>query len=123
MLRIAVSIAYLISCLGLTTIGTLANFGVVLGGTLLRGVGSGINWVFSTQLLLQLLPDEVRGRVFSTEFAMLTLMNASGAALGGWALDSTSLGISSILWGMSALTFFFGLLWSLWVFKMRRESI
>jgi len=115
LLRVAIGIAYLISCLGLATISSLVNFGVVLGGTLLRGVGSGINWVFSTQLLLQLLPDRVRGRVFSTEFAMLTLMNASGAALGGWALDSTSMGISRILWGMSALTLFFGGLWTLWV--------
>jgi MFS family permease len=114
-LRKAITVSYLIAALGLAVIGTLVNFWVVLGGTLLRGVGSGINWVFSTQLLLQLLPDRIRGRVFSTEFALLTLMNATGAALGGWALDTPSLELSNILWAMAALTLVLGLLWMVWL--------
>ena len=66
-------------------------------------------------LLLQLVPGEVRGRVFSMEFAFLTLAMAAGAALGGWTLDVTTLGISGLVWGMAGLTVICGLLWTVWV--------
>jgi MFS family permease len=114
-LRIAIALSYAITILGLILAAQLTSFGVVLFGTLLRAVGGGINWVFSTQLLLQLVPNQVRGRVFSTEFAMLTLSNALGAAIGGYVLDGTTLGISGLLWLMAILTAIPGLLWVLWM--------
>jgi len=114
-LRIAIGLSYAITILGLILAAQLTNFGVVLFGTLLRAIGGGINWVFSTQLLLQLVPNKVRGRVFSTEFAMLTLANAMGAAMGGYVLDGTTLGISGLLWLMAILTAIPAALWVLWM--------
>jgi len=114
-LRIAIGLSYAITILGLILAAQLTSFGVVLFGTLLRAIGGGINWVFSTQLLLQLVPNQVRGRVFSTEFAMLTLSNALGAAIGGYVLDGTTLGISGLLWLMAILTAIPGVLWVLWM--------
>ena len=113
-LRMAITASYAIATLGLIMIAPLAGFGLVLVGTVLRGVGGGIGWVFSTQLLLQKLPDRVRGRVFSTEFAMFTLASAISAAGGGWTLDSTGLGISGMLWLMAILTLIPGVLWFFW---------
>ena len=113
-LRLAIALAYAISAAGLALVATLSSFGVVLVGTFLRGFGNGIGWVFSTQLLLQLLPDRVRGRVFSTEFALFTLTNAAGAATGGWALDN--LQISTILYSMAGLSLIPGVLWTVWLF-------
>lgn len=115
-LRIAIAVAYAISAAGLAIVATLGSFGVILVGTLLRGIGAGLGWVFSTQLLLQLLPDRVRGRVFSTEFAMFTLANAVAAAGSGWLLDSGTLDISGLLIWMALLVLVPGLLWSLWLF-------
>ena len=54
-------------------------------------------------------------RVFSTEFALFTLMSAVGAASGGWALDSAAIGISEILWWTAGLTLVPGALWALWM--------
>ncbi len=113
LLRIAIVISYVISILGLLVIAPLAGFVLVLLGSLLRGIGVGINWVFSTQLLLQLVPNKVRGRVFSSEYALLTLGNAASAALAGWALDSTAVGIPGLFWGMAAATAVPGILWAL----------
>ncbi len=113
-LRIALLAAYGFIAIGLAVMAPLWSFGWVLFGALLRAVGNGLNWVFSTQLLLQLTPDRVRGRVFSTEFAMFTLANAFGSAAGGWLLDSTSLGISGSLWLTSGLILLPGLGWLLW---------
>jgi MFS family permease len=113
-LRRALSWSYVISVLGLALTAPLAGFGVVMLGNLIRAFGGGVNWVFSTQILLKALPDRLRGRIFSTEFAFFTLGNAVSAAAGGWLLDS-GLGISGSLWVITVLTMIPGLLWMLWM--------
>jgi MFS family permease len=112
--RIAIAVSYAVTAVGLVIVATLASFGVVLVGTLLRGLGVGMMWVFSTHLLLELLPDEVRGRVFGTEFAMQTLMSAVGALVAGWALDGTRLGIAGIMLISGGLVLLPGALWVVW---------
>jgi MFS family permease len=114
-MRIAIGIGYAVTVVGLGIIAPLGGFGLVLLGSLLRGIGVGLNWVFSTQLLLQLVPNQVRGRVFSTEFALLTLGNAASAALAGWVLDNTGIGITGLFWGMAAAAAIPGLLWVVWI--------
>jgi predicted MFS family arabinose efflux permease len=114
-LRVAIALSYVVAALGLGIVAPLSSFELVLFGTLLRAIGGGIGWVFSTQLLLQLVPSHVRGRVFSTEFAIFTLMNAVGAAAGGWALDAEALAIPDILWWMAGLTLLPGVLWAFWI--------
>jgi MFS family permease len=113
-LRRAILLGYLIGALGLAVTGTLINFGTVLVGTLLRGVGGGIIWVFSTQLLLQLVPGHVRGRIFATEFAIFTLASAVGASMAGALLDSST-GISGLIWWMAGLGLIPAALWALWL--------
>jgi MFS family permease len=114
-MRIAIVVAFLVSAIGLGMVAPLPSFGIVLTGSFLRGFGGGLAWVFSTQILLQLLPNRVRGRVFSTEFAIQTLMAALAAYLGGWGLDHPNVGISGMLWVMSIATLVSGLLWGLWL--------
>lgn len=116
--RLAIAISYGISAIGLAAVATVSNFAVVLLGTLLRGIGVGIAWVFSTQLLLQLLPDRVRGRVFGTEFALQTLANAVSAMIAGWALDGV-MGVAGIMWWMAGLSLLPGVLWLLWTLTHR----
>lgn len=114
-LRQALWWSYLVSILGLVLMAPLASFPLVLLGDFVRAFGGGINWVFSTQLLLQILPENIRGRVFSTEFALFTLANAISAALGGWALDNARMGVGTLLWVISVLTLLPGLLWLAWM--------
>jgi MFS family permease len=114
-LRKAIILAFLISAIGLWLTSNLVNFPLVLIGTFLRGVGAGVAWVFSAQLLLQLVPNIVRGRVFSTEFMMWNLMNAIGAGTAGWVLDN-GIGIATVLQWMAILTLLPAMLWMLWYF-------
>jgi MFS family permease len=118
-LRISLFLSYLTMSAGLLIASTLSSFGVLLLGTLTRAFGGGMLWVFSTQLLLHLVPNEVRGRVFSIEFALMTLAMATSAASSGWILDRTSLDISSLLTWMSVLVLIPGLLWGLWLVSSR----
>ncbi|NUQ64805.1 MAG: MFS transporter [Pirellulales bacterium] len=113
-LRAAILLAYFTGAAGLAVTAPLWNLAAVLAGTLCCGVGNGMIWVFSTQLLLQSVPGMMRGRVFATELAFFTLMAAAGPAVAGMALESP-LGITGVLWSMSGLTLLPAALWGLWL--------
>jgi MFS family permease len=114
-LRWALPAAFLISSIGLWIIAPLQNFWIVLSGGLLRAVGTGVNWVLATQLLLLLVPNRVRGRVFSSEFALFTLMTATSSGGVGWLLDGTNLGLSGVLRLLALLSLIPMALWVLWL--------
>jgi len=54
---------------------------------LLGHIGGSIQWVFSTTLLQQLVPDQFRGRVFAAEMALLTLILSLSTYFTGLGLD------------------------------------
>jgi len=118
LLRWYIAWGYLIGGMGLLVTAPLFNFGSVLLGTALRGVGGGIIWVFSTQLLLQMAPNQVRGRIFATEFAFFTLLSATSSAVVGRALD-TPLGVSGVVWWMAGLSVIPAILWAWWLLRER----
>ena len=109
-LRLGIFWGYLMAALGLAVGASLSSFGVVLVGTFFRGFGGSIVWVFSTQLLLQLVPNQIQGRIFATEFALFALLGAIGSAVVGAGLDA-SLGMSEVTWWMAGLTILPAILW------------
>ena len=115
-LRSWIVVGYIFGSVGLAITAPLINFGFLLLGIVVRGFGGGIVWVFSTQLLLHLVPNEVRGRVFATEFALFTLMSAAGSAIAGGVLNTSSR-IPIVLWAMAGLTLIPCALWLLWLNK------
>ncbi|UCD65435.1 MAG: MFS transporter [Deltaproteobacteria bacterium] len=54
---------------------------------LLGHIGGSIQWVFSTTLLQQIVPDQFRGRVFAAEMALLTLVLSLSTYFTGLGLD------------------------------------
>ena len=111
-LRISISLGYLIGTLGFAIVTPLFGLVEVLIGGFIRSIGGGIAWVFSTQLLLQRAPNEIRGRIFGTEFALFTLMGGISTAIVGALLDQFH--IRTILWGMAGLPLIPAVLWWLW---------
>ncbi len=94
---------------------------MVLFGELVRSMGGATVWVFSTQLLLQTAPNEIRGRVFGTELACYMLMGGIGTIIVGALLDvfpNTHL----VLWGMSGVPLIPALLWWLWLAARRNAG-
>jgi MFS family permease len=118
-LRWAIVGGYLTGAIGLIVSAQLFSFPIMLVGAFLAGLGNGVLWVFSTQLLMQAVPANVRGRVFGTEFAMFTLASAAGSAIVGVAIDST-LGISGVLTLMGLCAAFPAIGWSLWLMTRGR---
>lgn len=119
-LRAALGFGYGLAMVGLLIISSLRNLPLILLGTFLLDFSGGINWVFSTQLLMKLLPNRVRGRVFSMEFAFFTLTSAVGAGLGGWILDRAALELSAMLRWLGLLALAPAMLWALWLIRRRR---
>lgn len=111
-LRVSISFGYVIAAIGIAIMAPVSALGTVLFGGFVRSVGGGIAWVFSTQLLLQRAPNEIRGRIFGTEFALFTLMGGASSLITGALMDRFPLQV--ILSGMGALTLIPALLWSLW---------
>jgi MFS family permease len=120
-LRWAILGGYFLGTLGLAVSAPLWSLELMLLGSLLSGMGNGLLWVFSTQLLLKMVSPSVRGRVFSSEFAMFTLASAAGSATVGAALDSR-LGISGVIWVMTALTLLPAAAWTCWLLLRRQPS-
>ena len=112
LLRISITLGYLIGAFGLVITAPLFNLPTVLFGGAIRSLGNGIIWVFSTQLLFKSVPNEIRGRIFGSEIALYTLVGGIGTAIIGVLLDHFQ--VQPILWAMAALPLFPGVLWSLW---------
>lgn len=54
---------------------------------LIGHLGGSVQWVFSTTLLQQVVPDQFRGRVFAAEMALLTLVLSLSTYFTGLGLD------------------------------------
>ncbi len=119
-LRWSIALGYVLAVIGLLVIATLDSLGVVLLGILVRACGSGILWVFSTQILLQTVAPHLRGRVFSTEIALSMLMSAAGASAGGYYLEW--MGIAGAVHATAALTLVPGALWVGWLVARRARA-
>lgn len=121
-MRISIGLSYLAMAGGLSLLSALPSFGWALIGAMIRAMGGGTIWVFSTQLLFVAVPHEVRGRVFATEYALLTLAMAGSAALGGLALDRAGLRPEDLLRAMALLALVPGVLWGLWHLRPAPKS-
>lgn len=119
-LRIAIVVAYLIAASSMAVAALMVtsrySFALFLVALFFRGFGGGSVWVFASQLALQNVADQVRGRVFSTEFALFSLASAVAAGTAGWALEQPAIGYQGVVWMLPVLTLVPALLWSLWLF-------
>ena len=121
-LRKAIIVGYLLIVLGSAATAPLLSLPAVLLASIVRGVGGGIVWVFSTQLLLQNVSRSVHGRVFATEFMFFYLASALASGIVGSALDS-SLSITAIIWSMTALGLVPMTLWTLSAVRGNRKAV
>ncbi|MCE7985892.1 MAG: MFS transporter [Caldilinea sp. CFX5] len=126
-LRHAIVVAYLTAASGMVLAALMVNsgysFALFLVGLFFRGFGGGSVWVFATQLALQNVADHVRGRVFSTEFALFSLSSAVAAGAAGWALEQPVIGYQRIVWILPVLTLVPALLWGLWIWGHRQRPL
>lgn len=106
--------------LGVLGLGFASSFGWVFGASLLRAFGSGTVWVFSSAILQAIVDDEYRGRVFSFEFAILTLTQSISTLWAGVAMDQLQLSVLDVLKWTALISFTVSMVW-LW-FQTRVDA-
>ena len=99
--------------LGVVTVGLATTLGWVLTGSLMRAVGSGTLWVFSSAMLQRIVEDKFRGRVFAFEFAALTLTQSIATLWAGVALDQLALSVQGVILSAAVLSVMVTAIW-LW---------
>jgi MFS family permease len=109
--------------LGILGLGLANSFGWVLVASLLRALGSGTVWVFSAAMLQSIVDNEYRGRVFSFEFAMLTLAQSISSMWAGIGLDQLQMSVQEVLRWTSLIGFVAFLVWAWFQLWMRTQTI
>jgi hypothetical protein len=79
--------SFLVMILGLCIASVSPNMGVAGLGFLLIALGQGVAWVFSGTLAQMASDQEYRGRIFSLEFGVMTLVASASSLGGGAAVD------------------------------------
>ena len=110
-LILGAAIGMALVAVGIWGLGIAPTFGLFLLATFVRTVGSGTMWVFSAVLFQIVVPDRYRGRVFSVEFAMLTLTQSVSTLLAGILQDAPQWGIHQAAYIFSGLGVVFSFVW------------
>ncbi len=83
-------------------------------------LGGSVQWVFSTNLLQRVVPDNFRGRVFAAEMALVTLILSISTWITGAALDS-GLDPRTVAIRLALLFLIPGSIWTIWVITGSRS--
>jgi MFS family permease len=79
-------------------------------------IGGGANWTISAYGLQRFTPDEVRGRVFSFDYALITLSMAASFSLAGFASGHVS--PRAVGLGISVCGLVFAATWTAWATRL-----
>ena len=107
----AIGIAFLMGGVFYSAFGTATSFALALALLMIAHMGGSILWVNSTVLLQRIVEDNFRGRVFSTELALLTLTMAASNYLTGELLDRFHYSPRTITIGIGLFFLIPGALW------------
>jgi MFS family permease len=86
-LRRMIGPAFFITAAGYVALSGAPTLALALIAVFVAHMGGSIQWVFGTSLLQMQAPDRLRGRIFSLEYAGLTLTTAISSYLTGVASD------------------------------------
>jgi len=93
---------------------------VMIVFVLLTHTASGANWVKSTVLLQKRTMDTFRGRVFSTEWLLFTVMNSISVMIASLILEYQLIDVKNLMMIYGALMGLAGITWSLTITQKER---
>ncbi len=85
-MRWSVTVGYLVNGLGYIAFSQSSSLPLAALMVFFAHLGSGATWVLSATMLQQIVPDRLRGRIFSLDNALVTLSVALSTWLAGWAV-------------------------------------
>jgi MFS family permease len=93
---------------------------IAAGAVFVAHLGGGAQWTISSYGLQRLVPDEMRGRIFAADFALVTLTTSLSSLGAGLLADTLGRRPTALLMGLLALAW--GLIWTLWTRGMWAPS-
>jgi chromate transport protein ChrA len=102
-------------------VGVTSSIWVMIIFVLLAHIASGANWVKSTVFLQKRTVDALRGRIFSTEWLLFTIMNSISVMLAAVILEFQIVDVKILMIIYGGLMGLAGSIWSLSITK--QESI
>jgi predicted MFS family arabinose efflux permease len=114
-----ISSGFVALTVGIAAMAVAPSLGWVLAGSLVRAVGSGSLWVFSSVLLQRMVEDKFRGRVFAFEFAVMTLGQSFATIWAGVAMDQLALDVQGVILSAAVLS---AAVLAAWVWFHRRAA-
>ena len=110
----AISLSFFTACIAYLLFSQAETLLLAIPFVLLGHLGGSVQWVFSTNLLQRIVPDQFRGRVFAAEMALLTFVLSLSTWFTGAALDS-GLDPRTVAIRLALLFIIPGLLWTIWI--------
>ena len=83
-------------------------------------LGGGAQWTLSTYGLQRIVPDRIRGRVFSFDFGLVTLTMSASILIGGWIAEAA--GVRVAIGGLAAAATLWAVVWSVATTSIRRRA-
>lgn len=83
----AISLALVVFGCGYALLGAMPNLWLAAVAVAIGHLGGGAQWTLSSYGLQRIVPDRIRGRIFSFDFAMITLTFTASALITGWAAE------------------------------------
>ena len=121
-LMLGVTLGFIAMTAGTTWLVAVGGLGGLLAAALLRTLGTGTLWVFSSALLQTIVPDRFRGRVFAFEFAALTLTQSISTLAAGALQDRAGLNASAVMAVQATTSVVVTVLWALFHWRQRRVT-
>lgn len=118
-----ITLGFVLLTVGLLGLGVAPTLLMFTLFTIVRTVGTGVLWVFSAALLQMIVPDQVRGRVFAFEFALLTLTQSVSIYWAGFAQDSIGWSVPTVTLSMFALSVVTLGVWLLFYSRVRTRPL
>lgn len=109
-IRRAIPLAYLISGLFYLAFSQAPNLWVAFTVVTLAHLGGGISWTLSSVVLQQIVPNDLRGRLFSVENTLVVTTSAASTLLVGWLAEALSPRLAGVLAALAFLAY--AMLWA-----------
>lgn len=113
----AITFSFGLFTFGVLLLGLAPTLTWVILSTLLRSLGSGTLWVYSSAELQTIVPDQLRGRVFAFEFAALTLTQSFSIIWAGAAYDRWNMSVQQVLMLAGGLGLCVSVVWLLFYWR------
>ncbi len=108
-----IGVGYAVGAVFYVALAQAPSLALAAGGVILAHLGGATVWVFSTIRLQQLVPSQVRGRVFAFENAAFTVIIALSTWVFGQAFDAEGVSVSSVTSAVGVVLVLPTVLWAI----------